>query len=88
VLISDAISVQFKYNILLITALNKSYFGSLRIRDFRAGRLRGLKMKKDFIIPVTNKLAVSARLCLAHSHLTSSLLTFPHGDVAGSTWKI
>jgi hypothetical protein len=57
VLISDSISVQFKYNIPLITALNKSYFGSLRIRDFRAGCLERLKMKKDFILPVTNKLA-------------------------------
>jgi hypothetical protein len=57
VLISDAISVQFKYNIPLITALNKSHFGSLRIRDFRAGRLKRLKMKKDFILTVTNMLA-------------------------------
>jgi len=57
VLISEATSVQFKYNIPLITAMSKSYFGSLRIRDFRAGRLKRLKMKRDFILPVTNKLA-------------------------------
>jgi hypothetical protein len=42
--------------LLLITALFKSYYGVLRIRDFRAGSLKRLKNETSFF-PATRQLA-------------------------------